>query len=79
MSDSISKTIDDGGPAFPFDEYTKDGQQFKVHLGMSLRDWFAGQALCGIMSGSSRTNFEMVSKESYKLADAMLNHREKTQ
>jgi hypothetical protein len=74
MSDSISTKIDDGGPAFPV---VNPGTY--ASPGMTMRDWFAGQALCGIMSGSSRTNFEMVSKEAYKLADAMLNHREKTQ
>ena len=33
-------TINDGGPAFPRHAY--DG-----HDGMTLRDWFAGQALAG--------------------------------
>ena len=29
--------INDGGSAFPFGDYTNEGEQ-----GMSLRDWFAG-------------------------------------
>lgn len=39
--------IDDGGPAFPvsFNETNEHGVQFPfVERGMSLRDWFAGQA-----------------------------------
>ena len=34
------KKIDDGGPAFP--------SSFVPETGMSMRDWFAGQALAGI-------------------------------
>jgi hypothetical protein len=39
---------DDGGPAFPIQgSYDTDYE----HNGMSLRDWFAGQALAGILGG----------------------------
>ena len=44
MRESISKTIDDGGPAFPFVE-TDPRCGTRVHGGMSLLHWFAGQAL----------------------------------
>lgn len=42
----------DGGPAFPeppleHDHYWHPGTQ-----GMSLRDWFAGQALAGLLANS---------------------------
>jgi len=37
--------INDGGPAFP----CVDARGF-VSTGMTLRDWFAGQALAGIMA-----------------------------
>lgn len=44
----MSEKINDGGPAFPrapFDvnDYCGDGSP-----GMTLRDWFAGQALAGM-------------------------------
>lgn len=41
----MSGQINDGGPAFP----NKD-ELGSMIPGMSLRDWFAGQALAGIMS-----------------------------
>lgn len=44
-------TIDDGGPAFPFDEKESTGAHYYSHAGMSLRDWFAGQALAGEIAG----------------------------
>lgn len=37
-------TINDGGPAFP-----KDNMDWG-HQGMTLRDWFAGQALAGYIA-----------------------------
>jgi uncharacterized protein YodC (DUF2158 family) len=79
MSDE--NKIDDGGPAFPFDEYTKDGHQYSVHLGMTLRDWFAGQALKGAYASwmaecrDANTSSEGMANECYLIADAMLKAR----
>lgn len=56
---------DDGGPAFPVPDTSG---------GMSLRDWFAGQAMARIVHG--RGMFHAVAKESYQMADAMLKARE---
>lgn len=41
----------DGGPAFPVASYVNsDGETFESKpAGMSLRDWFAGQAIVGVM------------------------------
>lgn len=36
--------INDGGPAFPSDKACDSWQCRKPSAGMSLRDWFAGQA-----------------------------------
>jgi len=43
----------DGGPAFPFSTRDLDGTQMigVQYSGMSLRDWFAGQALVGLIEG----------------------------
>ena len=53
----MSEKIDDGGPAFPL---TEDAVNFKNKdfpmQGMSLRDWFAGMALQGILSDSNTIN-----------------------
>lgn len=42
----MSAQINDGGPAFP----RADQGYNNTHNGMSLRDWFAGQSLVGILS-----------------------------
>ena len=79
----------DGGPAFPQKRLYRDGQgiDHEIHeTGMTLRDYFAGQALAGIMgpnydwftSGTetgSRTH--EAAFFAYSLADAMLAARDK--
>jgi hypothetical protein len=63
-------TINDGGPAFPRHAY--DG-----HDGMSLRDWFAGQALAGLLrEGIDIYGTGDTAVTAYKVADAMLRVRE---
>jgi len=46
----VSQQIDDGGPAFPCEALAnhRDTEATKFR-GMSLRDWFAGQALAGLL------------------------------
>ena len=68
----------DGGPAFPVPNDANVNQQ----EGMTLRDWFAGQALPGILSSSGCKLFredEIAQHElaeyAYRLADAMLKAR----
>ena len=60
-------------PAFPR-EYRTGG-----HNGMTLRDYFAGQALVGLLAGRKPdamfTN-EDATKSAYYMADAMLEARE---
>ena len=49
-------TIDDGGPAFPCQP--KNGQGYpcgEMLPGMSLRDWFAGMALQGLLTQRQET------------------------
>ena len=66
----------DGGPAFPWREEDGEGG-YNQHVGMSLRDWFAGQALAGIMAGGTDTSnaVEWAPEEAYAVADAMLAAR----
>src|SRR5262245_8393469 len=45
--------IDDGGPAFPLNSPSGTPEYMPVRDGMSLRDWFAGQALVGCTIGIS--------------------------
>jgi hypothetical protein len=76
----MSAQIDDGGPAFPTDPDTYNGTGL---CGMTLRDWFAGQAVGHIAIHAmvdqwARSGPEWiyaVASESYKFADAMIEAR----
>ena len=70
----------DGGPAFPVPDLHPGAVQVGSS-GMSLRDWFAGQALVaggtGRMPGAIEVvNPHDVAKKCYTYADAMLRARE---
>ena len=66
--------IEDGGPAFPHAAY-------RGIEGMSLRDYFAGQSLAGLLAYSgpeastSHFTFERAAADAYEYADAMLAKR----
>lgn len=65
--------IKDGGQAFPTSGITD---------GMSLLDWFAGQAMNGALagrpaSGVTDASIELIAADSYKMARAMLDERER--
>ena len=77
----------DGGLAFPhvFVEDVPDedklGGTVRVrhqHLGMSLRDWFAGQALTGMLTNPmyDDNHSANVAQQAYMQADAMLLARD---
>ncbi|NLF01133.1 MAG: hypothetical protein GX601_09170 [Anaerolineales bacterium] len=70
------KTHNDGGPAFP-----SDWPHGCTDEGMSLRDWFAGQAVAGIMANIGFNQFlpEIISKSAWAVADAMLAERDRRQ
>ena len=75
---------DDGGPAFPY------AAEWGYQEGMTLRDWFAGQVLQGLVSDSNNLGAmkkaaigdgldlsEYLSSAAYEQADAMLKERNK--
>ncbi len=85
--------MNDGGPAFPgwavateevapFEmregrlQGTRAERQLPVE-GMSLRDWFAGQVLPSVYEDLSEVNEETIWKVAYRIADGMLNERDK--
>lgn len=86
----MSTPINDGGPAFPHateGEYS-DPQtctHWRPYLGMTLRDYFAGQAMMaqdmtGLMSeafeaGEQHLFSSTFAQACYKMADAMLEAR----
>lgn len=75
----------DGGPAFP---YVLNGMDQPHDPGMTLRDWFAGQAINGLVSrsdtstliyGKSLERHEATMKlacVAYTIADAMIAERD---
>ena len=73
-------TKDTGGQAFPaILEDTGIGSNLYSSGGMTLRDYFAGQALSSITKGVIEHNDseEVASKIAYNFADAMLTERSK--
>lgn len=67
----------DGGPAFP---NQSDSSGYGRAPGLSLRDYFAGQALMGLIAYNRReddTEPEHFASRSYALADAMLKERDR--
>ena len=78
----MSEQINDGGPAFPMNASTGDPRDgVYCQNGMSLRDWFAGQALVGYLSGSTSIGGTKsdAAKWAYEFADAMIEARTTTQ
>lgn len=69
----------DGGPAFP---WTDSPDKRETHQGMTLRDWFAGQALAGMLSAhigdSPWPDRGPLSSVAYSYADALLAERNKS-
>lgn len=74
---------DDGGPAFPAEGGSASG--LHANPGMSLRDWFAGQALVGCLVASAYNGWgepneyqaAQAAKNAGMVADAMLEARKK--
>lgn len=77
--------IDDGGPAFPIAQHLAgcDHENGCVNecpvvslvnvSGMSLRDWFAGQAISGRFGFGETT--KSISESAYELADSLIRER----
>lgn len=71
----------DGGPAFPtpVNEYEEQNEGWEDYpKGMSLRDWFAGQALSGWMSSPAHKGTFLPADDAkylYQVADAMIAER----
>lgn len=62
--------INDGGPAFPLP--SEPG--FLAEMGMTLRDWFAGQALANVYTYHEGSP-DRVAEWAYQVADDMIAAR----
>lgn len=74
-----------GGPAFPMTEHHHDGSYYHDHSGMTLRDYFAAQALPAIIAAVCAHQHHLrdgmdirqsMAMDAYELADKMLQVRE---
>ena len=81
----MSRAIDNGGPAFPCEDHYNPRGEFH-QTGMTLRDWFAGQALPAIIAATSAGQHDPSAKhgkgvvgsmaaDAYEIADAMITAR----
>ena len=81
------KTPNDGGPAFPLNmepcrAQHYDAQGYQVH-GMTLRQWYAGQALPEAMryllveDGTPFLGWAAIAKMAFEMADAVIAEGEK--
>ena len=77
----MSIMIYTGGPAFPrAASQTQAGGTHHGYVGMTLRDYFAAQALAGFCASSVRDNgCRDEARFAYAMADAMLAARERTE
>ena len=74
LIDTISEMTKRNGPsAFPL--LIQVGEETQINLGMSLRDWFAGQALANAHTRSKDCDAADAAFWAYELADAMLAAR----
>lgn len=71
----------DGGPAFPRHVALVVNGKINFDVlpdsGLTVRDWFAGQALDPLIHLASENDTGLLALDAYKMADAMLAEREK--
>ena len=74
----MNTQTNDGGPAFP---QFAISDNYEFHPGMTLRDYFAGEALQGIIQvlhrGIRPQDIEGMAQDCFGIADAMLVARER--
>ena len=61
--------------AYPYMHKHPTSGQTEIAEGMDLRDWFAGQALQGLLASDVRDRMDSFAIRSYVLADLMMKQR----
>ena len=72
---------DTGGSAFPGPSFLRSGHPSGHSMGMTLRDWFAGQALAIVycrFQSTADPDPQDLAIQAYFIADAMIAMREVT-
>ena len=69
--------IDDGGPAFPYEDRSADGTRFRLYTGMTLRQYYVGQAVVGLLADThtelnTRAACAVVAKAAVIMADELI-------
>ena len=62
--------------AYPFLHKNPTSGQTTIEEGMELRDWFAGQALEGLLASEVIDTMDSFAIRSYLLADLMMKQRQ---
>ena len=72
MSDG--KKIDDGGLAFPSLRENDNPSMPLIAsgFGMTLREYYAGQAMAGLIAGEPNMTYALVADQSVKYADELI-------
>lgn len=71
-----------GGSAFPYTVHRVDGRPCTDYPGMTLRDWFAGLAMQGMLANPKlqeqilKAGQSWIEESAWAVADAMLKERE---
>jgi len=64
--------LNDGGPAFPGHVNSRPGILANAPPGMSLRAYYAGQALAGMANEEDNTTYAQVARWAVNYADALI-------
>jgi hypothetical protein len=72
----MTEKPNDGGPAFPQTDTTNRNDQH-IYRGLSMRDYYAGHALAGIIASVGRGDLNLIASAAYEFADAMLAKRDR--
>ncbi len=66
-----------GGPAFPSNRDMRNSPDWDYEPGMTLRDYFAAQAMHALLTIDGTTYFKNRAAAAYAMADAMLEEGQK--
>ena len=61
--------------AYPYMHKHPTSGQTTISEGMDLRDWFAGQALQGLLASDVQDTINVFVAKAYELADLMMKQR----